>query len=223
MDVDADVPDLTFADLLAMITFERQMCAHPAGIAKEKLEEKLGQRMTERLRQEVPRKFEAVLHHLRERVGPEERCLVFSFFRGACDSLAAYLEEKGFPCRVVNGDTTQEERARIISNFQGEGPPGEPRPRVLISTFCLNEGVTLTAANHVIFLTPWWNGQKEHQGYSRAHRLGQKKDVHVVHLVIRGSVEEKMLQMSKEKKELGTKVGTNLSVADLKKLLFGNG
>jgi non-specific serine/threonine protein kinase len=63
-------------------------------------------------------------------------------------------------------------------------------------------GLNLTAADYVIHVDPWWNPAVEMQATDRAHRIGQNKPVFVYKLLMRDSVEEKILQLQERKRSL---------------------
>lgn len=63
-------------------------------------------------------------------------------------------------------------------------------------------GLTLTAADHVFLVDPWWNPQVEAQAADRAYRIGQDKPVFVYRLVSQGTVEERILQLQDKKRAL---------------------
>ena len=67
-------------------------------------------------------------------------------------------------------------------------------------------GLNLTSADVVIHLDLWWNPQAENQATVRAHRIGQKNVVQVVHLVSKGTIEEKILDLQSKKKLLSDKL-----------------
>jgi SNF2 family DNA or RNA helicase len=63
-------------------------------------------------------------------------------------------------------------------------------------------GITLTAADHVFILDPWWNPATEDQAADRAHRIGQLNPVFIHRLVARNTVEDRILQLQKKKRAL---------------------
>ena len=63
-------------------------------------------------------------------------------------------------------------------------------------------GLNLTSADVVIHLDLWWNPQAENQATDRAHRIGQKNKVEVIKLIAKGTIEEKILELQKKKKQL---------------------
>ena len=86
-------------------------------------------------------------------------------------------------------------------------------------------GLNLTAADVVIHLDPWWNPAVEDQASDRAHRIGQLKPVTVVRLVSEGTVEEAVLALHEQKRNLvagvleGSDTSGALSVDDLVALI----
>jgi non-specific serine/threonine protein kinase len=72
----------------------------------------------------------------------------------------------------------------------------------LISLKAGGVGLNLTAADYVIHVDPWWNPAVEMQATDRAHRIGQDKPVFVYKLMMRDSVEEKILQLQERKRKL---------------------
>mgnify|MGYP001075812419 CR=1 FL=1 len=67
-------------------------------------------------------------------------------------------------------------------------------------------GLNLTSADVVIHLDLWWNPQAENQATDRAHRIGQKNTVEVVHLITKGTIEEKILELQNKKRVLSDKL-----------------
>jgi SNF2 family DNA or RNA helicase len=86
-------------------------------------------------------------------------------------------------------------------------------------------GINLTSADTVIIVDPWWNPMVENQAIDRTHRIGQTKKVLVYKLITKGTVEEKILSLQQNKKELfdyiieqGESVFQALTLDDLQKL-----
>ena len=67
-------------------------------------------------------------------------------------------------------------------------------------------GLNLTSADVVIHFDPWWNPAVEDQATDRAHRIGQKKVVEVIKMISEGTIEEKIIELQEEKKQLIEKV-----------------
>ena len=67
-------------------------------------------------------------------------------------------------------------------------------------------GLNLTAADYVFVLDPWWNPAVEAQAIGRAHRIGQSQKVFAYRMVARGTVEEKILELQKTKRDLAESI-----------------
>ena len=89
--------------------------------------------------------------------------------------------------------------------------------------------MNLTAADYVIHMDPWWNPAVEDQATDRAHRMGQERPVVVYRLISRETVEEQILSLHEEKRDLvdgvlsGTDAASRLSTQDLAKLIRSGG
>ncbi len=125
------------------------------------------------------------------------RALVFSQFTSFLKTVRATLEADGFACRYLDGSLPQSRRRAEIDAFQaGEGDV------FLLSLHAGGRGLNLTAADYVVHTDPWWNPAVEDQATDRAHRLGQTRPVTVYRLVARDTVEEKILALHEQKREL---------------------
>ncbi|RPJ14993.1 MAG: DEAD/DEAH box helicase, partial [Deltaproteobacteria bacterium] len=86
-------------------------------------------------------------------------------------------------------------------------------------------GLNLTAADYVIHMDPWWNPAVEDQASDRAHRIGQDRPVTVYRLVMKDSIEQQIVELHKQKRDLadslleGTDVAGKVSAAELLALL----
>ena len=95
----------------------------------------------------------------------------------------------------------------------------------LISLKAGGTGLNLTAADYVIHLDPWWNPAVEDQASGRAHRIGQNRPVTVYRLVVEDSIEERILELHKHKRDLaadlldGGEVSARLSEDELLALI----
>jgi len=79
-------------------------------------------------------------------------------------------------------------------------------PLFLISLKAGGLGLNLTAADYVYLLDPWWNPAVEAQAIDRAHRIGQERPVFASRIVARDTVEEKILDLQKTKRDLADAV-----------------
>jgi superfamily II DNA or RNA helicase len=148
------------------------------------------------------------------------RALVFSQFTSHLALVAEALRARGVTFVELDGSTPAEARADRVRRFQA----GEA-DLFLISLKAGGVGLNLTAADYVLHLDPWWNPAAEDQASDRAHRIGQDKPVTVVRFIARGTIEETVLALHGEKRELaeallsGGDVAARLSTKELVKLM----
>lgn len=128
-----------------------------------------------------------------------EKVLVFSQFREMALQLTSFLGAVfGRSGLVLHGGTPVAERQRIVERFQHEDGP----PFLVLSLKAGGTGLNLTAASQVIHFDRWWNPAVENQATDRAFRIGQKRNVLVHKFVCRGTVEEKIDALIREKSRL---------------------
>lgn len=151
------------------------------------------------------RVLEEVLRETRRKV------IVFALFRSSIATMAAYLTKKGIPNEEIHGDVKPAKRGEIIRRFQHE-----EHPRILLmQPQATAHGITLTAANYVVFFGPLMSVEQYTQAIARADRKGQTSDkVTVVHIQS-SPLEQKMY------KALGGKVDDNRLLTDMFKAEIG--
>jgi superfamily II DNA or RNA helicase len=123
--------------------------------------------------------------------------LVFSQFTDFLKLLAERLSAAGLRWQLLDGSTPAAARAERVAAFQR----GEAE-LFLISLKAGGFGLNLTAADYVVIADPWWNPAAEDQAMGRAHRIGQKRPVTVYRLVTAGSVEERIVALHQDKRDL---------------------
>ena len=145
---------------------------------------------------EVPSsKLTALLERLEEVVAEGHRSIVFSQFTSFLDHVGEELESRGIPYVVLDGSTRN--RAEVVEAFRTG-----TAPVFLISLKAGGFGLTLTEADYVFLMDPWWNPAAEHQAIDRAHRIGQTDHVIVYRYVAEGTIEEKVVGLQRKKAEL---------------------
>jgi len=144
-------------------------------------------------------KADAFLDHLREVVAEGHRVLVFSQFTRFLGSVRDRLTAEGIDWVYLDG-RTRDRDARISEFRTGTAPV------FLISLKAGGFGLTLTEADYVFVLDPWWNPAAEAQAVDRAHRIGQDKTVLVYRLVAVGTIEEKVMELKARKQALFSQV-----------------
>lgn len=155
---------------------------------------------------------------------PDEphKVLVFSQLTSLLDLVEPGLRQRGITFERLDGSTR--DRAPRIARFQDD-----PSVRVfLISLKAGGLGVTLTAADYVFLLDPWWNPAVEAQAIDRAHRIGQRRPVVAYRLISENTIEERVTELQDRKRALadailesdaGSRRLADLTVADLEHLL----
>ena len=119
------------------------------------------------------------------------------------DIIKAITDEYG-PCSVVDyyGLTPQDERQDNIRKFQSD-----PKCRFLVGTPATGGyGITLTAANTVIYYSNGYDLEKRLQSEDRAHRIGQKKNVTYVDIIAEDTVDEKIVKALRDKVNIASQV-----------------
>ena len=129
------------------------------------------------------------------------RLLIFSQFTKMLDILAKELEKKKLSYLYLSGKDSKEWRKNMVERFSKE-----EIPVFLISLKAGGTGLNLTAADMVIHYDPWWNQAAKDQATDRTHRIGQKQVVTVMDLVVKDSIEEKIVEMQKRKSEMADEV-----------------
>ena len=169
--------------VLAWLTRLRQLSCHPALVDKRWTESSAKLDL-----------FMEIVSELRE---GEHRALVFSQFVQHLSLLREALDKSGVTYQYLDGSTPAAKRQEAVDRFQaGEGE------LFLISLKAGGTGLNLTAADYVIHMDPWWNPAVEDQATDRAHRIGQQRAVTVYRLVAKDTIEQQILALHADKREL---------------------
>jgi superfamily II DNA or RNA helicase len=164
----------------------RQVCCDPRLV-----------RVTSARRVTQSAKLEFFFRLLTGELAARRRILVFSQFTSMLGLIAQGLEERGIGYLMLTGATA--DRQRKVDAFQAG----------LVDVFLISlkaggTGLNLTSADTVIHYDPWWNPAAQAQATDRAHRIGQTRPVFVHQLIVAGSVEERMLELQRQKQQLAT-------------------
>ena len=197
-------PDANRMSVLASITRLRQLALDPALV--EDSYAHVGSA-----------KVEYVADRLDEIVPLGHRALIFSQFTSFLARIRHVLERRGVSVVQLDGSTRN--REEVVERFRS----GVSQV-FLISLKAGGSGLTLTEADYVYIMDPWWNPAAEEQAIDRAHRIGQTKKVNVYRLVAADTIEAKVVELQDRKRRLISSVmnGTGsapLSVADVRGLL----
>ncbi len=190
-------------NILAEITRLRQACCHSTLVDENiKLENsKLG----------------TFLELVQEIIANKHKVLVFSQYVGYLGVVKQLLVENNISFQYLDGAVALNQRKAAVDTFQS----GKGGDVFLISLKAGGTGLNLTVADYVIILDPWWNPAVEDQAADRAHRMGQQRPVTVYRLIMKNSIEEKIINLHKDKRDLagdlleGQDIGGKLSVEDL--------
>lgn len=144
-------------------------------------------------------KITLLVEQIGELAAEGHRALVFSQFTSFLGLARDALDKAGLSSSYLDGRTRN--RQAVIDGFKGGDDPA-----FLISLKAGGVGLTLTEADYVFVLDPWWNPATEAQAIDRAHRIGQDRPVMVYRLVSAGTIEEKVVALQERKRELFEKV-----------------
>ncbi len=165
-------------------------------------------------------KLEVFLETVDELLENRHKALVFSQFVDHLSLIREALDAKGIYYQYLDGSTPAAKRKKAVNAFQaGEGD------LFLISLKAGGSGLNLTAADYVIHLDPWWNPAVEDQASDRAHRIGQQRPVTIYRLVTKGTIEDKIVDLHRQKRDLadslleGAEGAGKLSVDEMMSLL----
>lgn len=145
-------------------------------------------------------KIELLVRHMQEVIEEGHKVLVFSQFTSLLAIVRSRLEEEKIDYEYLDGQT--EDRKTPVERFQTE----KGCSAFLISLKAGGTGLNLTAADYVFILDPWWNPAVEAQAIGRAHRMGQTNKVIAYRMIAKGTVEEKILDLQKTKKDLAESI-----------------
>ncbi len=145
-------------------------------------------------------KLSQLLSHIKEVTQEGHKALVFSQFTSLLALVKPMLDQEKIVYEYLDGKT--QDRKTPVERFQND-----PNcPVFLISLKAGGTGLNLTAADYVFILDPWWNPAVEAQAIGRAHRIGQTQKVFAYRMIAKGTVEEKILELQKTKRDLAESI-----------------
>lgn len=169
--------------ILAGLTRLRQLCCHPSLFIDDYTGES--------------GKLEALFEIIENARENGQRMLIFSQFPSMLRIIREKLEASGRSSYYLDGQTPGAERVRLVEAFNSGA-----EDIFLISLKAGGTGLNLTGADTVVLYDLWWNPAIEEQAIGRAHRMGQKNVVQVIRMIAQGTIEEKINEMQKQKKEM---------------------
>ncbi|THV01686.1 hypothetical protein K435DRAFT_817999 [Dendrothele bispora CBS 962.96] len=144
------------------------------------------------------RKILDLLSQVEEKSNGGDKTIIFSQFTLMLTLIEPFLKNQGIRFVRYDGAMSLREREKSIEYIQKD----ENIKVILISFLAGNTGLNLTACNHVILVEPWWNPSLEDQASDRVYRFGQQKDVHIYKLKIDSTVEDSILRLQRQKRQL---------------------
>jgi superfamily II DNA or RNA helicase len=185
----------------------RQAACHPGLIDKQREDEPSA-------------KLDLLMEQISEVVDEGHKALIFSQFTSLLAIVRKRFDRQGIRYEYLDGRTRKREQK--VKNFQQD----PDCPLFLISLKAGGHGLNLTAADYVYILDPWWNPAVEAQAIDRTYRIGQTRAVFAYRMICRNTVEEKIVDLQLEKRELADAIVSadnslirNLSSEDLRLLL----
>ncbi len=143
-------------------------------------------------------KFSFLKDLLEDLLREDHKILIFSQFTGVLDIIETYITFSSINFCRIDGSTTLKQREKSIKEFQNNS-------EIQVFLLSLKSGgvaLNLTAADYVVIFDPWWNPAVEAQAIDRAHRIGQTRKVFSYRIIVRNSIEDKIMKLKEAKKEL---------------------
>jgi superfamily II DNA or RNA helicase len=180
-----DGSPIPYLHVFATLTLLKQVCNHPALVLKDP-----------NYKKHESSKLELLKELLDEALGSEHKVVIYSQYIEMINIICAYLKEADIQFSMLTGQTRN--RGQVIKDFQSD-----PNIKVFVGSLLAGGiGIDLTAASVVIHYDRWWNASKENQATDRVHRIGQTKNVQVLKLICKGTLEEKIDRMIQSKQNL---------------------
>jgi superfamily II DNA or RNA helicase len=136
-----------------------------------------------------------LLRRLEELLAMGHKVVVFSQFVTFLKALRPAVEGIGTNVKVFELHGGTKDRGKLVRSFQTRKGAGV----FLVSLRAGGTGITLSAADYVFLMDPWWNPAVEKQAIDRVHRIGQDKTVFVFRMIAAGTVEERIQDLQQEK------------------------
>jgi SNF2 family DNA or RNA helicase len=150
-------------------------------------------------------KFERFTEMMADILSEGHKVLVFSQFVKALTLIRNHFDREKINYSYIDGSVDAGTRGKMIKAFQEDDRVGV----FLLSLKAGGVALNLTAADYVIIFDPWWNPAVEAQAIDRSHRIGQTRKVFVYRLVVKDTIEEKMLKLQEQKRDLVDKLITS--------------
>jgi SNF2 family DNA or RNA helicase len=142
-------------------------------------------------------KSEILLQKIHDLKSSNSKAIVFSQFTSYLNILENDLRKEFTDIKLLKLTGATRDRAKPVDEFQNT-----PKPAIMLASLkAAGLGITLTAADYVFIMDPWWNPAIEEQAIDRAHRIGREKPTFIYRLIAQGTIEERVRQLQRDKKE----------------------
>lgn len=155
-------------------------------------------------------KVDTCVELVKNAVEAGNKILLFSQFTSMLDIIRKRLDEEEIGYYILTGAVSKEKRSELVRAFNEDDTPV-----FLISLKAGGTGLNLTVASIVIHFDPWWNQAAQNQATDRAHRIGQQQVVTVYKLIMKDTLEEKILEMQEKKAGLSEEIITEGSISEV--------
>ncbi|CAK9784152.1 unnamed protein product [Cutaneotrichosporon oleaginosum] len=153
-----------------------------------------------------------LLAEIDERGAKKQKTIVFSQFTSFLNLVEPFLQNAGIAYVRYDGSLKAEDREAVLHTIR----TSKSTRVILISFKAGSTGLNLTCCNNVILADMWWNPALEDQAFDRAHRLGQTLDVNIYKLTIPETVEDRILALQNQKRELAEAALSGTGVKNMK-------
>lgn len=157
-------------------------------------------------------KLDSCMELIQSAIDGGHRMLLFSQFTSMLELIEKRLDAENIEYYKITGETSKQKRMELVKQFN-EGTV----PVFLISLKAGGVGLNLIGADMVIHYDPWWNVAVQNQATDRAHRIGQTKKVTVYKMVVKNTIEEKILKLQDSKRDLADSIisGDNVGMSSM--------
>ena len=144
----------------------------------------------------ISSKKEVLIENVIEAIENNHKVLVFVNYLSSIESICDSLKENKIKYLKMTGQT--KDRQNLVDKFQSDS-----RYKVFVMTLKTGGvGLNLVSADTIFIYDPWWNTTVENQAIDRAYRLGQDKTVFAYKMIMRNTIEEKILKLQEIKNKL---------------------
>jgi len=175
-------------NIINTLTKLRQLANHP--------------KLVDKVTEHESGKFDDVTNYLNTVVKSNQKVLIFSSFVSHLNLYEEWCATQHISYVTLTGQTKTSDREKIVNEFQ----QNDTISLFFISLKAGGVGLNLTKASYVIILDPWWNPFIEKQAIARSHRIGQTNNVMVTRFITKNTIEEKIIQLQKKKKDLSDEI-----------------